>query len=280
MLKYIIEGDIDFYEELYKSMDTTSKEDKEDVKKCLITNEPLQENHITLNCNHKFNYVPLFNDILNHKKKYNIMERKSLATKEIRCPYCRNIQNTLLPYIEDMGVPKIHGVNYYSEDKKNTHNYNLYKDGFVNGTCEYKNIIELNGEIIETGCSVTIVKKFVIDGKNYCPHHKLLMAKKHMMQKKQEAKEKAKLEKQQAKEKAKQEKQEAKEKAKQEKQQAKEKAKLEKQPVDKAPKENVILQQGQCCQLLKTGPKKGSPCLQKVHENNLCLRHFHLTEKK
>ena len=59
-----------------------------------------------------------------------------------------------------------------------------------------------------------------------------------------------------------------------------EKAKLEKQGVDKAPKENMILQQGQCCQLLKTGPKKGSPCLQKVHENNLCLRHFHLTEKK
>ena len=271
MLKYIIEGDIDFYEELYKSMDASK--DEEHINKCLITNEPLQENHITLNCNHRFNYVPLFNDILNHKKKYNGMERKCLASKEIRCPYCRNIQNTLLPYIEDMGVPKIHGVNYYSEDKKSYHDYNFYKDGFVNGICEYKNITELNGTLVESTCSITIVKKFVIDGKNYCPHHKLLMAKKYMLQKKQEAK----LKKQEAKEKAKLEKQEAKEKAKLEKQKAKEKAKQE---LVSVPKENVILQQGQCCQLLKTGPNKGNPCLQKVHQNNLCLRHFHLTEKK
>ena len=34
---------------------------------CLITGEKLTEPHITLSCNHKFNYEPLYNDQRNIK---------------------------------------------------------------------------------------------------------------------------------------------------------------------------------------------------------------------
>ena len=56
---------------------------------CLITNLPLSDKFVTLSCGHKFNYVPLYNDIFNHKQKFNVMESSvsSLMPGEIRCPY-------------------------------------------------------------------------------------------------------------------------------------------------------------------------------------------------
>jgi hypothetical protein len=68
-IDYNIEGNINFYEELYKSLDTEDKQDNNDY--CLISNQPLVENYVTMSCGHKFNYQPLFYDILNHKKKFN-----------------------------------------------------------------------------------------------------------------------------------------------------------------------------------------------------------------
>ena len=67
--KYNIEGGIDFYSELYKSLDIEENEHKtiEDLNMCLITNSPLESNHIQLTCGHKFNYIPLYFDIKNHK---------------------------------------------------------------------------------------------------------------------------------------------------------------------------------------------------------------------
>ena len=35
--------------------------------RCLITDEPLRRDHITLQCGHKFNYIPLFKDVLFQK---------------------------------------------------------------------------------------------------------------------------------------------------------------------------------------------------------------------
>jgi hypothetical protein len=67
-----------------------------------------------LKCGHKFNYLPLYNDVLNHKKKFNNMEGSATRLKhnEIRCPYCRTKQTGLLPYYEELSLPKISGVNY------------------------------------------------------------------------------------------------------------------------------------------------------------------------
>lgn len=262
MTKYIIDGDIDFYAELYKSLDQEEeKSPKDSPDLCLITNEPLSKHYITLECNHKFNYLAIYHDILNHKKKYNSMERSTLRTIQLRCPYCRHIQQKLLPYIEETGVSKVHGVNYFDE------NYNLkiepqhYQkhghDGYFIGKCNYvvKDAFE---NLVD--CSTKYVKNLILDNKCYCMHHKLVVMKKYMLDRKN----KAKLE---AKEKAKQEK----EKVKQEKLEEKEKAKQAKLL---ATEENVVLQVGQCCQILKTGPNKGKPCCKKVHQDHLCLRHF------
>ena len=96
MPKYIVEGAIDFFSELYKSLD--EEEDTND-NVCLITNAPLTANFVQLQCGHKFNYLPLYKDIYNHKKNFNYLESSSgkLGKNEIRCPYCRKKQNEVLP---------------------------------------------------------------------------------------------------------------------------------------------------------------------------------------
>jgi hypothetical protein len=53
MLKYRIEGNINFQDELYKLLDIES--DDED-KLCQITGMPLTDKHVILECNHHFNY--------------------------------------------------------------------------------------------------------------------------------------------------------------------------------------------------------------------------------
>ena len=102
--KYITEGGLDFFSELYKSFyideDAENKIDESNL--CLITQEQLTDKYIELNCGHKFNYIPLYNDLVNFKKKFNLMEgiNTRLDNEEIRCPYCREKQSGLLPYYE------------------------------------------------------------------------------------------------------------------------------------------------------------------------------------
>ena len=62
MTNYIIEDDIDFYKELNMSSDNNLN------NTCLITNEPLGKNKITLPCNHSFNYLPLYKEVCKQKK--------------------------------------------------------------------------------------------------------------------------------------------------------------------------------------------------------------------
>lgn len=127
MKKYNIEGGIDFFNELYKSLDIEENEFKteEDNKICLITKKPLIDKYIEMNCGHKFNYLPLFLDIKNHKQKFNNMEggTSHLKNDEIRCPYCRKKQKGVLPYYEELDLMKINGVNYI--DMNNITNYKL-----------------------------------------------------------------------------------------------------------------------------------------------------------
>ena len=124
---YKIEGNIDFFAELYKSLDTDDNMDDENT--CLITNEPLIDNFVKLDCGHKFNYVALYNDIKNHKQKFNTLEGKNtqLKSDEIRCPYCRFKQNSVLPYHEELGLDKIHGVNYIDPNKNYEKTHCFYK---------------------------------------------------------------------------------------------------------------------------------------------------------
>lgn len=112
-MQYNIEDNIDFYSELLKiKTDTEDPQLKDDGNElCLISNNKLTDNYVTLLCGHKFNYIPLYHDIYNHKTKYNTKENDRLKYYELRCPYCRKKQNKLLPYCPELIPEKTHGVN-------------------------------------------------------------------------------------------------------------------------------------------------------------------------
>lgn len=95
------------------------EEESEEIENCLISGEKLDDSFVQLNCGHKFNYNPIFKDIYNHKIFYNCSERggSRLNNMQIRCPYCRTIQNQLLPYKKD--DCRHHGINFYFGNTSN-----------------------------------------------------------------------------------------------------------------------------------------------------------------
>ena len=188
MVKYIIEGgDFNFYEELYESIGVDNADDTND-NLCLITNTPLTEYSVKLECGHNFNYLPLFNDLANHKKNYNSMERLMLKAMEIRCPYCRNVQKNLLPYHPELGLEKVHGVNDYDETKVLA-SFSNYSSKWSLGVCCF----EIYDEEKNTYCPCNNKQVALIEsiGKKYCSQHIYLAKKKFLF----ECKEKQKLEK-------------------------------------------------------------------------------------
>jgi hypothetical protein len=224
---------------------------------------PLKENSIKLDCGHSFNYLSIYKDVNNHKNKFNSMEVSNsiLKMEQIRCPYCRNIQNKLLPYIEIEGVEKIHGVNYFDE---NFYKYNSYFEGkccYVEKNSFFDCNLEENEDypsLLE--CNNNRVIKLKENGKYYCVYHKLLAYKELL----NEAKIKAKLLEKDCKMKAKLAKIQAKLVEKELK--IKEKILIK----ETKTKEKVIL----CDAILKTGKNKGLTCSFKVFENNKCKKHF------
>ena len=106
-MNYIIEDGIDFYAEVNKN---GGDEDGDGL--CLISGQSLGRNHIELPCTHKFNYVPLYLEIVSQKRKYNPYNMERLMSYQIKCPYCRNVSDKLIPFIpvED-GVERMKGVN-------------------------------------------------------------------------------------------------------------------------------------------------------------------------
>jgi len=297
MKKYNIEGNIDFFSELYKSLDIEENEEKtiEDDNLCLITGLKLENNYITLKCGHKFNYVPLFNDIKNHKQKFNNMEGhiSHLKQDELRCPYCRNKQKELLPYFEEIGLPKVNGVNFNDLSKKTIKSYStdkMSKCSYLTPNPIYdpsgNNPIEMALPYSKSNCQFftclsngfyqlsNLIEDYDGEDKCVCYYHKKQIIKNNNII----LKEKAKQDKIYAKEKAKQEKEEAK-KAKVE---TKIKAKAEKKKT-KQVSENVVLGPSiiisvsplhtLCIEILKSGPKKGLQCGCKIYALSWCKRH-------
>ena len=80
---------------------------------CLITNDPLNAFHVTLTCGHKFNYEPLYQEVLRQKGRFgthNYYEK--IGMHQIKCPYCRTFTNQLLPYIgPHPTIKRLNGVN-------------------------------------------------------------------------------------------------------------------------------------------------------------------------
>lgn len=99
---------IDFFK---KCMNDNIENDIED-NICLISGEKLINDNIKLLCGHSFNYLPLFNDVFKQKRIINHREIVRIPYKCVKCPYCRTINNGLLPYKEHLIKEKIDGVNY------------------------------------------------------------------------------------------------------------------------------------------------------------------------
>jgi hypothetical protein len=144
MIQYSIEGDIDFFNEL-KHIQEPVLTAEEDGCECLLSGEPIRPDAVTLICGHKFNYKPLFVEVLmqkcpvlpknisssmtasyvdafttqknnNEVTTYNYnsslnMETTKLSYNEIKCPYCRTVTPQLLPYYPYPDIKQVRYVN-------------------------------------------------------------------------------------------------------------------------------------------------------------------------
>ena len=285
---YNIEGDIDFYAELYKSLyeddkNIDEKDDgsqKEEELVCLISNMPLTENHVKLPCKHSFNYLPLFKDLVNYKKKYLLMESTPLKISQIRCPYCREKHDMLLPFYEGMaGVTEEHGVNCIDETK--IHGVPMTPTS----CCFIVSYTSYNGSPVVCNNYGYLLQE---NNKYYCNYHKYKMIKsmqkKAQMEAKAAAKEAEKKKKMLEKEEEKKKKEIAKAEAK--KMKAAEKLSVKKQQKQKLEiinlDDNVILSNtpSGCVQILKSGERKGKCCgASSIYLENMCIRHYKMTHK-
>lgn len=104
-------NNIDFFSEL-NNINNLDDEDIDDTNnKCLIYYNDLTHNYITLSCGHKFNYLPLFKEVFTQKRYRGYNNYLRLRTSQFICPYCRTLQNKLLPYIPILKNEKIYGIN-------------------------------------------------------------------------------------------------------------------------------------------------------------------------
>jgi hypothetical protein len=268
MSNYIIEGNFDFYKELYESLeddsDNNNNMDQLSAQVCLISNTPLTKHFVELECKHTFNYMPLFKDLVNHKTKFSSLDTHRLKVNEIRCPYCRNKQGNLLPYIEELGLPKEHGVNWINMELMSTSNVVDLKIG----QCCWGNGNECYAIHVLTNGSTNL---------DYCYYHYKLTARKMLMAHKLKIKLEAKALIAQQKAEEKQKKLDAKNEMKTAK--ALEKANKKKVTLVLAnTDENVILSASLCQVILKSGSRKGQACGSAVKLNNCCARHGKVVE--
>ena len=166
-----------FYTEL--GHDTESDEDTIlGEADCLITQTPLCIDHVTLVCGHKFNYDAIFNDVYNHKKRFHDLETSRLKDTQIRCPYCRNIQNYLLPC--PSGKKRVCGVNVVVDITRAQsvhmrtpsmfwYNYRQFSRGYC---CHQVNDIGgLATSSVDVTCFDTMVMYNDVDERVYCKTH-------------------------------------------------------------------------------------------------------------
>lgn len=114
MQNFIINNTSDFNKYLMELISEDDNEKKSDINDnlCLISNEPLVDNYVTMACGHKFNYIPIIDEFINQKKNPVHFEVTRLKNYELKCPYCRNIQKGTIPYYGSIYTPKIKGINW------------------------------------------------------------------------------------------------------------------------------------------------------------------------
>lgn len=200
--KYIIEGNIDFYKSLCKSLD----EDLGDESSiCQITGLPLIDRYVKLECNHCFNYDALFREICKQKFDFKTYDVHTLSKHDqikfresnldyfIKCPYCRSIQFTVLPYYEELRLEKKYGINsldktlpnpmaIYNKSKYNKYGsddytFTLYNTIFKKGQCCFKDNLYV--------CSYLFVGSIPNTELSYCKYHYRNGVKKYKLAEKQ-----------------------------------------------------------------------------------------------
>jgi hypothetical protein len=200
-------------------------------------------------------------DMLSKKDIQTIRDKK--IEYFIKCPYCRNIQFTLLPYYDDLSFAKKYGVNTDDPDFRviktssynvsANHTFTLYGYQFSKGTCCKTNLI--NGKNIP--CWQKYTTPIVAPDnstKELCTIHVRPEVKEYKLQIKKKIMEEKMLAKQQAKE-------------------LKAKALEEKALKSKEKKSTLLCIPCKCSAILKTGLRKGETCDKNALENNLCKRH-------
>ena len=304
MSKYTIEGNIDFQTELYKLLDEDS--DDEDTL-CQITGLPLTDKYITLECNHKFNYTALYKEICKQKfvfktynpnlltKKHQLKIRNSKIDYFIKCPYCRNIQFTLLPYYKELKLEEIYGINsineelineVYMNDNDNNnpiiiqpnidYTFKMYGVCFKFGDCCEK--INNFGDLCKSNYSTTIPNTQL----SYCRYHYKNGLSKHKQYEKNILNDK-KMSIKKEKEDKLNEKNKLLEEINVERalkglpllKRLPIKNKINTHEENLAPEENIIVKDVLVCKaILKTGSNKGNVCgCKKIIDNGLCMRH-------
>lgn len=191
MPKYIIEGNINFYDELFKSLDDDTDNENDDLL-CKITGLPFDDKHVKLECGHKFNYDSLYKEIYNQKYLFKTYDIYSLTRKDaikfrssgldyfIKCPYCRNIQFTILPYYEELGLEKKYGINSLDTALREPITLNNSSGGPLFGSDEYTfttyNVLFKKGTCcLDDSCKTLLMGKYVSTIPNtelsYCKYH-------------------------------------------------------------------------------------------------------------
>ena len=136
----------------------------EEDNTCLITNENLDDNNIKLNCGHKFKYEALYNEVV-YQKTRRLLDNAQLKINQIKCPYCRNITNNLLPLYKYYPVKQIRGVTYPEEYCLKKYECEHVKNGkkCTNSACKTENGIFCNKHLVSTKEDELILKNENID---------------------------------------------------------------------------------------------------------------------
>jgi hypothetical protein len=124
---YVIEGDDeaeskscenDFFNKLKcMSSGQCAEDDVYNIdESCLLTKEALDDIHVTLNCGHKFNYIPLYKEVVIQKTSAGMTTNGyynscALRLNQVKCPYCRKVQDKLLPFLNYDNIKRLRGVN-------------------------------------------------------------------------------------------------------------------------------------------------------------------------
>jgi hypothetical protein len=316
MPKYIIEGGINFYEELYKSLDNNDNNDnnnnnnnntnkeEDDKNVCQITNLPLLDHYITLECSHKFNYDSIYKEICNQKYVFRSYSVETLTSSEyqkfkdsgkdyfIKCPYCRCIQFTLLPYYPNSVYKQKYGINSLEKTQEDMnfliksttssqHQYTYFGYTFQQGGC-CQTVIGVKNDL-PVFCQSKYTSLILEMNKSFCMSHIRAQVKQYKMEKKALEKKQLKEQKQIEKEIAKEKKQIEKDNQIKKKQSIKNiviSQNIQIGEFNENPVVAIAVAEDKCSVILKSGKKKGQQCASSIKQDGLCSRHLSLLQKQ